>query len=97
MYLQDAVLLVAEHLSLTDCTEPVMQNPVLNLPCASPSAIHQLSLPVQLLSSILSSEDMFSFSRACSRDLDTLTGSSCLGSSELGNSSTKGQVGFSVV
>lgn len=74
-----------------------MQNSLLNLPCATPVPSISLSLPGQLLSSILSSEDTFSFSRACSRDLETLTGSSCLGSSELGNSSSKGQVGFSVV
>lgn len=74
-----------------------MQNPVLNLPCATQVPLISWSLPVQLLSSVLSSEDTFSFSSACSRDLDTLIGSSCLGSSELGNSSSKCQVGFSVI
>lgn len=85
-----AGLQVAEHTALTDCTEPAMKHPTLNLPYATPVPSISSSLPVQLLSSVSALEDRFSFSSACSRDLDTLIGSGCLGSSELGNSSSKG-------
>lgn len=43
-------------------------------------------------SGTLSWGDRLSFSSACSRDLDTLIGSSCRGSSELENNSNKGRV-----
>lgn len=76
------------------CAEPATQHPVLNVPCAALLPSVGSSLPAQPLSGALSLEDRFSFSSACSRDLDTLIGSSCLGSSELGNSSSKGPVGW---
>lgn len=74
--------------------EHAMQNPMLKLPHAAPLPSISSSLPAQLPSGSSSLEDRFSFSSACSRVLDTLIGSSRLGSSELGNSNSKGQVVF---
>lgn len=48
------------------------------------------SLPAQSPLGSLLLGDRLSFSSACSRDLDTLIGSSCRGSSELENNSNKG-------
>lgn len=56
---------------------------------ARPSAADS-QLPVQPPSGTLALGDRLSFSSACSRDLDTLIGSSCRGSSELENNSNKG-------
>lgn len=74
--------------------ERAMQNPMLKLPHAAPLPSIGSSLPAQLPSGSSPLEDRFSFCSACSRVLDTLIGSSRLGSSELGNSNSKGQVVF---
>lgn len=76
------------------CAEPAVQHPTLNLPRVAPLPSTGMSLPAQLPSGASSLEDRFSLFSACSRDLDTLIGSSCLGSSELGNSNSKGPVGW---